>query len=56
MLVLKYTRNISVLKMVCYFANSFKKELKKIKEHTDITIDRINLKNGVIHVQFFFIF
>jgi len=32
--------------MICYFANSFKNELKKIKEHKDITNDRINLKKG----------
>jgi hypothetical protein len=47
-LVLKYTRTISVLKMICFFL--------KIKEHRDITIVRINLKKGCrIHPIFLLI-
>ena len=42
-LVLQYTRVISILKMICYFLYFFQNKIEKIKEHKDITIDRINL-------------
>ena len=52
-LVLKYTRNISILKMFCDFANSSKNELKKSKNTKTLQLTELIFKNGVIHVKFF---
>ena len=41
-LVLQYTRAIYILKMICYFWYFFQKQIQEIKEHKDITIDRID--------------